>query len=208
MRCRFFEDRISAGDFWGPAAGLRPLSPVPASAGLARVMGGERPGAAAAAGERLAGATAVAWAAAPGGASVRERFAAGDEDIRVAGVRVAARCPNEVASGRARYDTQRLDTSAARFQMYLLRPSYTPSPPLRRQPQRVCFAVLESYLSLAPLCRCSGTGALSVSLTHYKLMSTPAFLAAAVVLGLAGAYALIKHRSKKTIPRLPDAKLD
>ena len=55
---------------------------------------------------------------------------------------------------------------------------------------------------------CSGTGALSVSLTHYKLMSTPAFLAAAVVLGLAGAFALIKHRSKKTIPRLPDAKLD
>ena len=40
------------------------------------------------------------------------------------------------------------------------------------------------------------------------LMSTPAFLAAAVVLGLAGAFALIKHRSKKTIPRLPDAKLD
>ena len=49
---------------------------------------------------------------------------------------------------------------------------------------------------------------LRVSLTHYKLMSTPAFLAAAVVLGLAGAFALIKHRSKKTIPRLPDAKLD
>ena len=41
-----------------------------------------------------------------------------------------------------------------------------------------------------------------------QLMSTPAFLAAAVVLGLAGAFALIKHRSKKTIPRLPDAKLD
>ena len=40
---------------------------------------------------------------------------------------------------------------------------------------------------------------LRVSLTHYKLMSTPAFLAAAVVLGLAGAFALIKHRSKKTI---------
>ena len=49
---------------------------------------------------------------------------------------------------------------------------------------------------------------LRVSLTHYKLMSTPAFLAAAVVLGLAGAFALIKHRSKKTIPQLPDAKLD
>ena len=41
-----------------------------------------------------------------------------------------------------------------------------------------------------------------------QLMSTPAFLAAALVLGLAGAFALIKHRSKKTIPRLPDAKLD
>ena len=41
-----------------------------------------------------------------------------------------------------------------------------------------------------------------------QLMSTPAFLAAAVVMGLAGAFALIKHRSKKTIPRLPDAKLD
>lgn len=39
-------------------------------------------------------------------------------------------------------------------------------------------------------------------------MSTAAVLAAAVVLGLAGAYALIKHRSKKTIPRLPDQKLD
>ena len=34
-----------------------------------------------AAGDRLAGATAVAWAAASGGASVRERFAAGDEDM-------------------------------------------------------------------------------------------------------------------------------
>ena len=44
--------------------------------------------------------------------------------------------------------------------------------------------------------------------TFAQLMSTPAFLAAAVVLGLAGAFALIKHRSKKTIPRLPDAKLD
>ena len=96
MRCRFFEDRISAGDFWGP--GLRPRRPVPAiagdlpgrrpaSAGLAFAIGGDRP----AAGDRLAGATAVAWAAAPGGASVRERFAAGDEDMRrVAGVRVAA----------------------------------------------------------------------------------------------------------------------
>ena len=52
----------------------------PASAGLAFVMGGDRPGAPAA-GDRLAGATAVAWAAAPGGASVRERFAAGDEDM-------------------------------------------------------------------------------------------------------------------------------
>ena len=41
-----------------------------------------------------------------------------------------------------------------------------------------------------------------------QAMSTPAFLAAAVVIGLAGAFALIKHRSKKTIPRLPDAKLD
>ena len=130
MRWRFFEDMISAGDFCA-VPGLRPLSPVPASAGdlpgrrparagLARAIGGERPGAAAAAGDRFAGATAVAWAAAPGGASVRERFAAGDEDIRVAGVRVAARCPNEVASGRARYDTQRLDTSAARFQKYYL----------------------------------------------------------------------------------------
>ena len=66
-------------------------------------------------------------------------------------------------------------------------------------------------MPLAPLCaECSyvAAGVLSVSLTHYKLMSTPAFLAAAVVLGLAGAFALIKHRSKKTIPRLPDAKLD
>ena len=87
MRWRFFEDRISAGDFCG--AGAAPAQaglPAragdwpgrrPASAGLARVMGGERPGAAPAAGDRLAGATAVAWAAAPGGASVRERFAAG-----------------------------------------------------------------------------------------------------------------------------------
>jgi len=82
---------ISAGDFWGP--GLRPRRPAPAragdlpgrrpaSAGLAFVTGGDRPGAAPAAGDRLAGATAVAWAAAPGGASVRERFAAGDDDMR------------------------------------------------------------------------------------------------------------------------------
>ena len=52
----------------------------------------------------------------------------------------------------------------------------------------------------------SSTG--EVSEQTAQLMSTPAFLAAAVVLGLAGAFALIKHRSKKTIPRLPDAKLD
>ena len=52
----------------------------------------------------------------------------------------------------------------------------------------------------------SSTG--EVSEQDSTLMSTPAFLAAAVVLGLAGAFALIKHRSKKTIPRLPDAKLD
>ena len=87
VRWRFFDDRISAGDFCGP--GLRPRRPAPAiagdlpgrrpaSAGLARAIG-DRPGAAPAAGDRFAGATAVAWAAAPGGASVRERFAAGDD---------------------------------------------------------------------------------------------------------------------------------
>ena len=89
VRCRFFDDRISAGDFCGP--GLRPRRPAPAiagdlpgrrpaSAGLAFVIGGDRPGAAPAAGDRFAGATAVAWAAAPAGASVRERFAAGGAD--------------------------------------------------------------------------------------------------------------------------------
>ena len=52
----------------------------------------------------------------------------------------------------------------------------------------------------------SSTG--EVSEQTAQLMSTPAFLAAAVILGLAGAFALIKHRSRKTIPRLPDAKLD
>jgi len=88
VRWRFFDDMISAGDFCGP--GLRPRRPAPAiagdlpgrrpaSAGLAFVMGGDRPGAPAA-GDRLAGATAVAWAAAPGGASVRERLAAGGAD--------------------------------------------------------------------------------------------------------------------------------
>ena len=84
MRCRFFEDRISAGDFWGcrpgcaravqfrsslvtcPGAGRRaPRAPL--------VTDRRRPRR----GDRFAGATAVAWAAAPGGASVRERFAAG-----------------------------------------------------------------------------------------------------------------------------------
>ena len=107
-------------------------------------MGGERPGAAAAAGERLAGATAVAWAAAPGGASVRERFAAGDDMAsrrRRARRRVSARCPNEVASGRARYESQRLHTSAARFQKYYLAVCHS-SPTLRRSHSRnrVCFA--------------------------------------------------------------------
>ena len=70
------------------------------------------------------------------------------------------------------------------------------------------LVVLGAYCVASTTCAARAALLLSVSLTLYKLMSTPAFLAAAVVLGLAGAFALIKHRSKKTIPRLPDAKLD
>ena len=64
---------------------------------------------------------------------------------------------------------------------------------------------MQVTLEAAALKSSTGRGLRAVTA---QLMSTPAFLAAAVVLGLAGAFALIKHRSKKTIPRLPDAKLD
>ena len=97
MRWRFFDDMISAGDFWGPAAGLRPRRPVPVSAGDCPWR---RPASAglglAPAGDRLAGATAVAWAAAPGGASVRERLAAGGadgDDMALRGSKSTSRVP-------------------------------------------------------------------------------------------------------------------
>ena len=74
----------------------------------------------------------------------------------------------------------------------------------------MCFTSI-----LLPLARDPGASGAFVLTCEFEtlevfaqLMSTPVFLAAAVVLGLAGAFALIKHRSKKTIPRLPDAKLD
>ena len=70
---------------------------------------------------------------------------------------------------------------------------------------------LVCYEPLAPICvvaEYAAHGCLTKPKALQGSMSTPAFLAAAVVLGLAGAFALIKHRSKKTIPRLPDAKLD
>ena len=73
----------------------------------------------------------------------------------------------------------------------------------------MCFtSVLLPLASLPGVCAFVLTCEFEALEVIAQAMSTPAFLAAAVVLGLAGAFALIKHRSKKTIPRLPDAKLD
>ena len=84
---------------------------------------------------------------------------------------------------------------------------YVASP--RRRLWRVCFSsvllpLARTQVRVAHVLTCEFEALEVIA----QLMSTPAFLAAAVVLGLAGAFALIKHRSKKTIPRLPDAKLD
>ena len=72
----------------------------------------------------------------------------------------------------------------------------------------LCSSVLLPLATAALRCAFELTCEFEALEVIAQLMSTPAFLAAAVVLGLAGAFALIKHRSKKTIPRLPDAKLD
>lgn len=93
----------------------------------------------------------------------------------------------------------------------LLSRSTLTSPPLRRKCLRYLLipSVLLPLASLArPLYAFVLTCEFEALEVIAQLMSTPAFLAAAVVLGVAGAFALIKHRSKKTIPRLPDAKLD
>ena len=167
----------------------------PASAGLARAIG-DRPGA----GDRLAGATAVAWAAAPGGASVRERLAAGGAD------------GDDMAS--AALDRCHRYTPALRGSRSTISPSATTSPPLRRPnasaaaPGLIPSVLPDASTTLPAFCAFVLTCEFEALEVIAQLMSTPAFLAAAVVLGLAGAFALIKHRSKKTIPRLPDAKLD